>query len=95
VYEEVPAILDIASAVAAGSFYDNVGPPAFTTDHEILSGDVAGARAAAAAAVAAAAKGDLSGDLVVVSGEMRVGGQEHFYLEPNTTLVVPSEVISY
>ena len=31
------------------------------------------------------------GKYVVVEGEMRVGGQEHFYLEPNATLVVPSE----
>ncbi|KAL3798324.1 hypothetical protein ACHAW5_008623 [Stephanodiscus triporus] len=29
--------------------------------------------------------------LVVVEGSMRSGGQEHFYLEPNTTLAVPSE----
>ena len=29
--------------------------------------------------------------LVVVEGSMRTGGQEHFYLEPNTTLAVPSE----
>ncbi len=28
---------------------------------------------------------------VAVSGDMRVGGQEHFYLEPNATLCVPSE----
>ena len=25
------------------------------------------------------------------TGEVRVGGQEHFYLEPHATLVVPSE----
>ncbi len=29
--------------------------------------------------------------LVLVEGSIRSGGQEHFYLEPNTTLVVPSE----
>lgn len=29
--------------------------------------------------------------LVVVEGSMRSGGQEHFYLEPNSTLAVPSE----
>lgn len=28
---------------------------------------------------------------VVVSGEVRMGGQEHFYLETNCTLVVPSD----
>ena len=29
--------------------------------------------------------------LVIVEGSMRSGGQEHFYLEPNSTLAVPSE----
>ena len=29
--------------------------------------------------------------LVVVEGSFRSGGQEHFYLEPNSTLAVPSE----
>jgi xanthine dehydrogenase/oxidase len=29
--------------------------------------------------------------LVVVEGSMRSGGQEHFYLEPNSTLAIPSE----
>jgi len=29
--------------------------------------------------------------VVTVEGSMRTGGQEHFYLEPNTSLVVPSE----
>jgi xanthine dehydrogenase/oxidase len=29
--------------------------------------------------------------LVVVEGEMRIGGQEHFYLETNATLCVPGE----
>ena len=30
-------------------------------------------------------------NLVVVEGSMRLGGQEHFYHEPNTTLAIPSE----
>mmetsp|Transcript_19263 Transcript_19263/g.41761 ORF Transcript_19263/g.41761 Transcript_19263/m.41761 type:complete len:1654 (+) Transcript_19263:272-5233(+) len=29
--------------------------------------------------------------IVVVEGSMRSGGQEHFYLEPNSTLAIPSE----
>ena len=29
--------------------------------------------------------------LIVVEGSMRTGGQEHFYLEPNSTLAIPSE----
>jgi xanthine dehydrogenase/oxidase len=35
---------------------------------------------------------------VVVEGEVRLGGQEHFYLEPNACLVVPGEndeIVSY
>ena len=97
--EEVPAILDVESAVAARSFYDNVGPPAMTTAHQIQSGNVKAAREAVQKALAAPAaasdssSGDSgSSDLVVVTGEMRVGGQEHFYLEPNASLAVPSEV---
>ena len=98
----MPAILDVESAVAARSFYDNVGPPAMTTAHQIQSGDVTAMRAQVQKALtaAAAAKQDGSSsstdgdesDLVVVTGEMRVGGQEHFYLEPNASLAVPSEV---
>ena len=30
-------------------------------------------------------------EMVVVEGSIRTGGQEHFYLEPNSTLAVPSE----
>eukprot|EP00581_Thalassiosira_minuscula_P019373 CAMPEP_0183714692 /NCGR_PEP_ID=MMETSP0737-20130205/9144_1 /TAXON_ID=385413 /ORGANISM="Thalassiosira miniscula, Strain CCMP1093" /LENGTH=1608 /DNA_ID=CAMNT_0025943675 /DNA_START=54 /DNA_END=4880 /DNA_ORIENTATION=- len=29
--------------------------------------------------------------MVIVEGSMRSGGQEHFYLEPNSTLAIPSE----
>lgn len=29
---------------------------------------------------------------VLVEGEMKIGGQEHFYLEPNATLAIPGEV---
>ncbi len=28
---------------------------------------------------------------VVVNGEIRIGGQEHFYLEPQASLVIPGE----
>jgi xanthine dehydrogenase molybdopterin-binding subunit B len=114
-------VLSIEEAVEQKSFFDSrIGPPAMTTDHSILSGDVAkaraavvanGATAAAAASAAASSAGNDSSsnggsndsssngnkkdidddDLVVVSGEMRVGGQEHFYLEPNVTLCVPTD----
>ena len=48
-----------------------------TTDHTIESGDVKAAL-------------DTPG-AVVVEGKFRLGGQEHFYLECNTTMCVPSE----
>ena len=28
----------------------------------------------------------------VLEGEARVGGQEHFYLEPNAAIVIPKEI---
>ena len=45
------------------------------------------AKAKAAAGSGASEEGGDDGDLVVVEGSMRVGGQEHFYLEPNVTMV--------
>eukprot|EP00475_Leptophrys_vorax_P021366 TRINITY_DN29075_c0_g2_i1.p1 TRINITY_DN29075_c0_g2~~TRINITY_DN29075_c0_g2_i1.p1 ORF type:complete len:1060 (-),score=278.85 TRINITY_DN29075_c0_g2_i1:127-3024(-) len=39
--------------------------------------------------------GDLEGGFadsdIVIQGQMKIGGQEHFYLEPNSSLVVPGE----
>lgn len=74
-YEELPPILSIADAITASSFYIDLAPPAITTKHNITSG---------------VAYEKEEGD-VVVEGEMKVGGQEHFYLEPNVTLVVPTD----
>lgn len=37
-------------------------------------------------------------DLIIAEGVVRLGGQEHFYLEPNAHLVVPGdggEIVSY
>jgi xanthine dehydrogenase/oxidase len=72
-YEELEAVLTIEDAVKCNSFYEDLGPPAITTNHYIYSGEPQEAE-----------EGD-----VVVEGEMKVGGQEHFYLEPNVTMVVP------
>eukprot|EP00520_Triparma_pacifica_P017654 CAMPEP_0118636436 /NCGR_PEP_ID=MMETSP0785-20121206/2621_1 /TAXON_ID=91992 /ORGANISM="Bolidomonas pacifica, Strain CCMP 1866" /LENGTH=1412 /DNA_ID=CAMNT_0006527561 /DNA_START=58 /DNA_END=4292 /DNA_ORIENTATION=+ len=47
------------------------------TDHTIESGDVAA--------------GFETPGAVVVEGKFRLGGQEHFYLECNTTMAVPTE----
>ena len=70
-YEPLPAILSIEDAIAANSFHEY---PAFT-DHAIEDGDVDAAMAGCEAAGR------------VVSGTARCGGQEHFYLEPNSCLV--------
>jgi len=48
----------------------------FQEKHRIVDGDVDAA---------------IKGAHVVVQGEMRVGGQEHFYLESNATLAIPGE----
>ena len=48
-----------------------------TTDHTIESGDVKAALETPGA--------------VTVEGTFRIGGQEHFYLECNTTMCVPKE----
>lgn len=66
--DELPAVLDIETALAQRSFVD---PP-----HEMKRGD-------AAAAIAAAPHR--------LSGVLRTGGQEHFYLEGQAAMSVPQE----
>ena len=60
-YEELPAVLDIDDAIAAGSFYEGWG-------HSLEAGDVDAAFAAAAAAGG-------GGGLRVLEGEIKIGGQ--------------------
>jgi xanthine dehydrogenase/oxidase len=74
---DLPAIFSIDSAIAAGSFYNLPG----FTGHALERGD--------AAAALVAAESDVS--MLVFSGEARCGGQEHFYLEPHGTLMLPTE----
>lgn len=31
----------------------------------------------------------------IVEGETRIGGQEHFYLETNATLVIPGKILEH
>jgi len=52
-----------------------------TTDHHVTVNDAPGAIAAAAS----------DPNVVTVTGELGVGGQEHFYLECMSTLCVPME----
>ncbi|KDD74612.1 molybdopterin-binding domain of aldehyde dehydrogenase, partial [Helicosporidium sp. ATCC 50920] len=69
-YEDLPAILSIAEARAADSFFH-----AWSSALD-GGGDVEEA---------------LRGAEVVLEGELECGGQEHFYLEPNVSWVVPGE----
>ena len=74
-------ITTIEDAVAAGSFYE-------MTRHKLASGDM---DAVANIGEPTNIENPQPGDHVVVHGSFRLGGQEHFYLETNSTLVVPSE----
>ncbi|MFG1298831.1 xanthine dehydrogenase molybdopterin binding subunit [Xanthobacter sp. V3C-3] len=67
-YEELPALLDLDAAYAAGA---RVGP-----DQQVGRGDMEAALAAAP---------------LRASGEVRCGGQDHFYLEGQIALAVPGE----
>lgn len=66
--------MTIRDAIAAGSFYDN-----FLTGRKLEAGD---ADAVFADPQAHGAR--------VFEGETVCGGQEHFYLEPQCSFVVPS-----
>lgn len=68
-YEELPAIVTIEEAVQKSSFLGE--------DHRIIKGD----------ADALFGRIDLGEetDMRIVEGEMRIGAQEHFYLEPHVT----------
>lgn len=81
--KEENIIVTISDAIVANSFYES-------SRHKLLRGDKSIIDSLAAALKA---PGDVSKveDVVTVSGEFRTGAQEHFYLETNATLVVPSE----
>jgi xanthine dehydrogenase/oxidase len=74
-YEELPAILDIDTAAAKKSFFEGWG-------HAIECGEVDSTLSECE---------NSNSHPRFVSGEVRMGGQEHFYLEPNAHLVVPGE----
>lgn len=95
-YEPLPAVTSIDAAIAANSFYSE--------EHAIEDGDLEAAIRAvglnAADLCEVSADSNIGGnartihddgDNVVVEGEMRMGGQEHFYLETNVTLCIPGE----
>ncbi|KAH7618960.1 putative Xanthine dehydrogenase 1 [Nannochloris sp. 'desiccata'] len=85
-YEELPAILDIETAAAENSFFEGWG-------HAIECGDVD-----PTLLQCEENSNESSAGTKFVSGEVRMGGQEHFYLEPNAHLVIPGEddeIVSY
>lgn len=79
-YADLPSLLTIDEAVASGSFHSHDRLTSGVAGRRLARGDVDAAFEAAAAA-----------EHVVVSGTARCGGQEHFYLEPNGSLVIPGE----
>lgn len=75
-------VVSIEDAIAAESFFE-------ASRHMLKRGDM---DAIAALPHSPEVTGDPKpGDLVSVEGSFRVGGQEHFYLETNCSLAVPSE----
>jgi xanthine dehydrogenase/oxidase len=75
-------IVTMEDAIEAESFFD-------MARHSMLAGDLSILDALASTPDT---NGEPKvGDIVKISGEFHSGSQEHFYLEPNTTLAVPSE----
>eukprot|EP00934_Nitzschia_sp_Nitz4_P005451 Nitzschia sp. Nitz4//scaffold114_size70088//41625//46588//NITZ4_005981-RA/size70088-augustus-gene-0.6-mRNA-1//1//CDS//3329533435//5441//frame0 len=74
-------IMTIEDAIAANSYYD-------FTRHKVTRGD---ASLMDKLWDSVGTGGTNVGDVVTVSGEFHSGAQEHFYLEPNATLAVPSD----
>lgn len=78
-------IVTIQDAIEANSFYD-------FSRHSLERGDVAALNALSSTPDTIISKeAPKVGDVVKVSGEFHSGAQEHFYLEPNGALVIPSE----
>lgn len=75
-------IVTIADAIEANSFYE-------ASRHKLVRGD-----ATVLDNLVATPKGSTDakvGDTIAVAGSFSCGAQEHFYLETNSTLAVPSE----
>ena len=75
-------VVTIEDAISAGSFYE-------VARHGMERGDT---RILDSLASQENTGGEAKpGDIVKISGSFSSGAQEHFYLEPNSTLVIPSE----
>jgi xanthine dehydrogenase/oxidase len=70
-YEDIPAVLDMDQAVATGSFHPGSGRVLEIGDPDSFFSDTA----------------IHSEDIQILEGDVRMGGQEHFYLEPMSSLV--------
>jgi xanthine dehydrogenase/oxidase len=79
---DTKTVISIEDAIAANSYYES-------TRHALQTGDQ-GVVDALKTTADTHAKPQV-GDIVKVSGSFHTGAQEHFYLETNTSLVVPSE----
>ncbi|KAL3701831.1 hypothetical protein R1sor_019853 [Riccia sorocarpa] len=73
-YEELPSVLSIEDAIESRSFHESFHGGKGGTKRELEMGDVD--------ECFASGKCD-----EVIEGVVRMGGQEHFYLEPNSALV--------
>lgn len=80
--QEEKIIMSVDDAIAADSFYEG-------TRHSLQRGDISLIDNLGSSPKSLGDK--KVGDIVEVSGSFNSGAQEHFYLETNSTLVVPSE----
>ncbi|KAL2650085.1 hypothetical protein R1flu_018213 [Riccia fluitans] len=77
-YEELPAVLSIEEAIASRSFHESFHGGKGGTKRELEMGDVD--------ACFASGKCD-----EIIEGVVKMGGQEHFYLEPNSVFVCTTD----
>jgi xanthine dehydrogenase/oxidase len=75
-YEDLPAIISMEDAIAANSIFECFPPTTPSSDyHEIVNANQSAFEYAD----------------ILVEGTAKIGGQEHFYLETNSTVVIPVE----
>mmetsp|Transcript_340 Transcript_340/g.927 ORF Transcript_340/g.927 Transcript_340/m.927 type:complete len:1681 (+) Transcript_340:130-5172(+) len=79
-----PILVSVEDAIKAGSFHKN-------SQHCLSRGDTRALDALASTGDTKEDRKHKVGDIVKVSGEFHSGAQEHFYLETQTSMVVPSE----
>jgi xanthine dehydrogenase/oxidase len=86
-YEKLRAVLSIYDAVHAESFYDGFG---HSVEKAPDTADGMMKRLKEIREMGSSSNID-ENNVLFVGGTMRMGGQEHFYLEPNACLVLPGE----